>query len=586
MGDAFLTRKSGDSFEITNAKEVQYAAVGEDIEKYTFVEKAKVGPITSNLTSFYHYSKTVKIFYEDEDTVLISYTDSSDSYFCAIRNSGGSIVASNWADILTSNEPVLVGQLDNNRWIIKTVAGGGYDHRLTVLKLSGQTLAFGTSLSINADESNFVISSSSIVGFLAHDSGYSGYGDPAYVEAIPYSVSDTVITAGTKKTVFTESGTTYDNPEVLYTYPTDGNGGTALISTYDYASEKRFTAVHVTLSGTSLTEGTALLLGSSYYELSTTLRLDGNSFIFVDDGTYYCHVVIAVGDVLHSNALNIPEYSYYPYNVSDGISLILTRSSSNYIYTNLIVRSGNAAKIVEAKSLDIGGTGLDIDKVIPFEGNNHRIFYRTTACCAAADITVTSTNVTLLRHKQTTQLMTGLEFIGETNKIAVYSDVSNKYIVYITNDPSDIVIFREANSYPPPSQEDHRTCLVYSKNCLWTIYGDYINSQAYYIIFSVNVNTKAAMYSANYSADHSYGSYEPIILMAIPTSEGMQFAALDRASADRSYVTSKGFVANDNGNVSIPGSGVKKSKTKIEGLTKEKIFQGILGTVLMLDKSK
>ena len=209
-----------------------------------------------------------------------------------------------------------------------------------------------------------------------------------------------------------------------------------------------------------------------------------------------------------------------------------------------------------------------------------------TSRCAAADITVTSTTVALLRHKKTTQSTTDLEFIGETNKIAVYSDISNKSIVYITNDPSNIVIFRKANSYPPPSQEDHRTCLVYSKNCLWTIYGDYINSHAYYRIFSVNVNTKDTMYTANYSADHSYGSNEPIILMAIPTSEGMQFAALDRASADRSYVTSKGFVADDNGNVSIPGSGVKKSETKIEGLTKEKIFQGILGTVLMLDESK
>lgn len=572
MSDAFLTRKSGGSFEVTNAKEVQYSAVGEDIEKYTFVETAKIGPITSNLTSI--DANPVRIIYEDENTVFISDPDTK---VCAIRNNNGNIISSNWITISHGTIEFL-GNLDDNRWLLR--AGS----TLLVLKLSGQTLIAGTALAVTlSTEVNYVVNSSYAVGFIPHDAGYS---DPAYVEAIPYSINDTVITAGTKKTVFTESGTTYDNPEVLYTYPTDGNGGTALISTYHNTSDKRFTAVHVTLSGTSLTNGTALLLGSSYYKLSTTLRLDGNSFIFVDDASYYCHAVIAVGNVLYSSSLNIPEYSYYPYNVSEGISLILTRSSSNYIYTNLIVRSGNAARIVEAKSLDIGGTGLDIDKVIPFEGNNHRVFYHRTSRCAAADITVTSTTVTLLRHKQTTQLMTGLEFIGETNKIAVYSDVSNKYIVYITNDPSDIVIFRESNSYPPPSQEDHRTCLVYSKNCLWTIYGDYINSQAYYRIFSVNVNTKDTMYTANYSADHSYGSNEPIILMAIPTSGGMQFAALDRASANQSYVTSKGFVADDNGNVSVPGTGVKKSKTKIEGLTKEKIFQGILGTVLVLDKDK
>lgn len=583
MSDAFLTRKSGSSFEITNAKEVQYAAVGEDIEKYTFVETAETGPIISQLLDLYSFDSTINIFHENDNTVLLIRYDGSSAYFCALRNNRGNIVASNWVEVLSSNPAEFVGELDNNKYVIKSVSEGGYNHILTVLSLSGQTLSAGTSLSINADETNFIISSSSIVGFLAHNSGYS---DPAYVEAIPYSVNGTTITAGTKKTVFTESGTTYDNLEVLYTYPTEGNGGTALISTYHTTSDKRFNAVHVTLSGTSLTKGTALLLGAGYYVLSTTLRLDGNSFIFVDDDTHYCHAVIAVGNVLYRSSLNIPEYAYYPYNVSDGISLILTRSSSNYIYTNLIVRSGNAANIVEAKSLDIGGTGLYIDKVIPFEGNKHRIFYRITGHCAAADITVTSTTVTALRHRQTTQALINLEFIGETNKIAVYSDTRAGYIVYITNDPSDIVIFREANSYPPPSQEDHRTCLVYSKNCLWTVYGDYVQGKNYYLIFSSNLNTKSKMYSANYVADTTHSSTGPTILMAIPTEGGMQFASLDTFMSDEYKVTARGFVADDNGNVLVPGTGVKKSKTKIEGLTKEKIFQGILGTVLMLDKSK
>lgn len=583
MSDAFLTRKSGGSFEVTNAKEVQYSAVGEDIEKYTFVETAEIGPIISQLLDLYSFDSTINIFHENDNTVLLVRYDGSRAHFCAIRNNGGNIAASNWVKVLINNTAEFVGELDNNKYVIKSVTGGRYNHILTVLSLSGQTLSAGTSLSINADEANFIISSSSIVGFLAHN---SGYGNPAYVEAIPYSVSGTTITAGTKKTVFTESGTTYDNPEVLYTYPTEGNGGTALISTYHNTSDKRFNAVHVTLSGTTLTNGTALSLGADYYVLSTTLRLDENSFIFVDDASYYCHAVIAVGNVLYSSSLNIPEYAYYPYNASDGISLILTRSSSNYIYPNLIVRSGNSARIIEAKSLDIGGTELDIDKVIPFEGNNHRIFYRTTTCCAAADITVTSTNVTLLRHKQTTQALINLKFIGETNKIAVYSDTSAGYIVYITNDPSDIVIFREANSYPPPSQEDHRTCLVYSKNCLWTVYGDYVQGKNYYLIFSSNLNTKSKMYSANYVADTTYSSTGPTILMAIPTEGGMQFASLDTFMSNEYKVTARGFVADDNGNVLVPGTGVKKSETKIEGLTKEKVFQGTLGTVLMLDESK
>lgn len=561
----------GEKFDITNGIRKQYAAVGEDIEKHTFVEKVNVGPISSNLTSI--DDNSVGIIYEDENTVFI--TD-HDTRICAIRNNNGNIISSNWVTIFNGILEFL-GNLDDNRWLLK--AGNS----LLVLKLSGQTLTAGTALSTLSSEVNYVVNSSYAVGFIPHIAGSSGYGDPAYVEAIPYSINDTIISAGTKITIFEESGTIYDTAEILYMYPTENNGGTVLVSTYQRSYDKRNNAVHVTISGSSITKGTALSLGSDYYSIGGTCRLDGNSFILVKATSYYCYAVMAVGNVLYKSKLNIPKYAFYLYNVDSGISLVLSNSASNHIWSCLVVRNGNAASIVENKTLGIGSIGLTLDKVIPLGDNLHRIFYRVNSYCAAADITVSSTSVTLLRHKQASQLLNKVEFIGETGNVGVYSDTYSDNIVYITPEIDNINIVIISNTYPPPSQEDRRTCMVYAKNCLWTIYGDYVSNQSYYLIFSSNINEKDKKYSANYSADHQYSNYCPTIVMAIATNDGIQFAALEQSATNRYYVVSKGFIADDDGNVSVPGTGVRKSTTKIEGVTEEKIFQGNLGNVLVLN---
>lgn len=573
MSDAFLTRKSGSSFEVTNAKEVQYSAVGEDIEKYTFVETAEIGPITSNLTSI--DANHVGIIYEDENMVFIS---DHTTKVCAIRNNNGNIISSNW---ITISHGVIefLGNLDDNRWLLR--AGS----TLLVLKLSGQTLIAGTALAVTfSTEVNYVVNSSYAVGFIPHDAGDS---DPAYVEAIPYSINDTTISAGTKITIFEEWNTTYDSAEIWYMYSTENNGGTVLVSTYQRVSNKRINAVHVTISGSSITGGTALSLGSGYYySIGWTCRLDSNSFMLVDKTDYYCYAVMAVGNVLYASSLNIPEYPPYLYNVEDGISLVLSNSADNKIWSCLVVRNRNAASIVENKTLGIESLGLTLDKVIPLGDNLHRMFYRVNSHCGAADITVSSTSVSLIRSKQTSQLLNNLEFIGETGNVGVYSDTDANCIVYVSPETNNISIFRESNSYPPPSQKDRRTCMVYAKNCLWTIYGDYVSGQSYYLIFSSNVNEKDKKYSANYGADHKYSTYYPTILMAIATNGGIQFAALEQSATNRYYVVSKGFIADENGNVSVPGIGVRKSTKKIEGLTKEKVFQGLLGTILVLNEDK
>lgn len=557
----------GEKFDITNGVREQYAAVGEDVEKHTFVEKVSIGPITSNLANI--ITNTVVIIYEDENTVFVLDTD--DRIF-AIRNDNGNIISSN---LLTVPYDVkFVGNLDSNRWLLKT------RYSLLVLKLSGQTLTAGTALSTTlSTEVNYVVNSSYAVGFIPHD---VRYGAPAYVEAIPYSISDTTISAGTKITIFEESDTTYDTAEIWYMYPTENNGGTVLVSTYQSKNVEKVTAVHVTISGSSITKGTALSFGYNHYSIGGTCRLDDNSFIFVEDSNYFCYAVMAVGNVLYRSKLNIPEYAFYLYNVDNGISLVLSNSASNHIWSCLVVRNGNAASIVENKTLGIGSLGLTLDKVIPLGDNLHRIFYRVNSRCAAADITVSSTSVTLLRHKQASQLLNEVEFIGETGNVGVYSDTYSDNIVYITPEIDNINIVIISNAYPPPSQEDRRTCMVYTKNCLWTIYGDYVSIQSYYLIYSFNVNEKNKKYSAKYAADHQYYRDYPIILMAIETGSGIQFASLERFEGQY-YVVAKKFISDDNGNVSVPGTGVRKSTTKIEGVTEEKIFQGNLGNVLVLN---
>lgn len=560
----------GEKFDITNGIRKQFSAVGADVEKHTFVEKVSISPITSNLANI--ITNTVVIIYEDENTVFVSDTD--DRIF-AIRNDNGNIISSN---LLTVPYDVkFVGNLDSNRWLLRA------ENSLFVLKLNGKSLTKGTALAVTlSTEVNYIVNSSYAVGFIPHNVEYSGYRDPAYVEAIPYSINDTTISAGKKITIFKESGTTYDTAEVLYMYPTENNGGTVLVSTYRSKNVEKVTAVHVSISGSSITKGTALSLGSDYYSIGWTCRLDSNSFMLVDKASYYCYAVMAVGNVLHASSLNIPEHPPYLYNVEDGISLVLSNSADNKIWSCLVVRNRNAASIVENKTLGIGSLGLTLDKVIPLGDNLHRIFYRVNSRCAAADITVSSTSVTLLRHKQASQLLNEVEFIGETGNVGVYSDTYSDNIVYITPEIDNINIVIISNAYPPPSQEDRRTCMVYAKNCLWTIYGDYVSNKSYYLIFSSNVNEKNKKYSANYAADHQYYQDYPIILMAIETGSGIQFASLER-SGGQYYVVAKKFISDDNGNVSIPGTGIQKSTTKIEGVTEEKIFQGNLGNVLVLN---
>lgn len=562
----------GEKFDIINGIRKQFSAVGADVEKHTFVEKVSIGPITSNLANI--ITNIVVIIYEDENTVFVSDSDTLRRIF-AIRNDNGNIISSN---LLTVPQDVkFVGNLDSNRWLLRD------ESSLFVLKLNGKSLTKGTSLAVTSTEVNYVVNSSYAVGFIPHGAGYR---DPAYVEAIPYSINDTTISAGKKITIFKESDTTYDTAEILYMYPTENNGGTVLVSTYHNKYVKKVTAVHVTISGSSITKGTALSLGSDYSAsaLGWTCRLDSNSFMFVDGASYYCYAVMAVGDVLHASSLNIPEYPPYLYNVEDGISLVLSNSADNKIWSCLVVRNRNAASIVENKTLGIGSLELTLDKVIPLGDNLHRIFYRVKSRCAAADITVSSTSVTLLRHKQALQLLNEVEFIGETGNVGVYSDTYSDNIVYITPEIDNINIVIISNSYPPPSQEDRRTCMVYAKNCLWTIYGDYdyVSDKSYYLIFSSNVNEKDKKYSANYAADHQYYSDYPIILMAIETGSGIQFASLERFEGQY-YVVAKKFISDDNGNVSVPGIGVRKSTKKIEGVTEEKIFQGNLGNVLVLN---
>ena len=562
----------GEKFDIINGIRKQFSAVGADVEKHTFVEKVSIGPITSNLASI--ITNTVVIIYEDENTVFVSDTD--DKIF-AIRNNNGNIISSN---LLTVPYDVkFVGNLDSNRWLLRD------ESSLFVLKLNGKSLTKGTALAVTlSTEVNYIVNSSYVFGFIPHDKGYSGYESPPYVEAIFYTINDTVISAGKKITIFEEVQSSLKNAEILYMYPTENNGGTVLVSTYRSKNVEKVTAVHVSISGSSITKGTALSLGSDYYSIGWTCRLDSNSFMLVDEASYYCYAVMAVGNVLYASSLNIPEYPPYLYNVDNGISLVLSNSASNHIWSCLVVRNGNAASIIESKTLGIGSLGLTLDKVIPLGDNLHRIFYRVNSRCAAADITVSSTSVTLLRHKQASQLLNEVEFIGETGNVGVYSDTYSDNIVYITPEIDNINIVIISNAYPPPSQEDRRTCMVYTKNCLWTIYGDYVSSQSYsyYLIYSFNVNEKNKKYSANYAADHQYYRDYPIILMAIETGSGIQFASLERFEGQY-YVVAKKFIADENGNVSVPGTGVRKSTKKIEGVTEEKIFQGNLGNVLVLD---
>lgn len=584
MGDAFLTRKSGDSFEITNAKEVQYAAVGEDIEKHTFVEYVEIGPISSEITVSNDGGYPVVDFEDETDIILRVNADLTGNYIaCVIRKSGDSFVASNW--INTNMAFVVVGRLDANRWLLRTL--NEQTGSLKVLKISGTTLSVGTALAYSGLSGIGILGSNSVVGVINHREGYSGYNEPAYSEAMVYNINDTVITAGSKVTIFTAKRTWRDDaPELKLIYPTHDNGGIICLLHGPTSSDAIY-GIHVTISGKSITAGASL---NSVYadDIAEWSPMDKNSFIFrenPDDARVVMYTVrtFSTNTLAASNA-NGPSVSCDFYNL-DSSKVFAAFASSNRINIYFYERSGTSLPNPITFSDPTSYTGVAVDDIISLGNNRYRIFYTTSNKAGIMDIYYDPLEftLTLVKSVQNTSALTSIAYIGQANNVGYFADAINNRSVIGNPATDDVSLFEVSDGYPPPDSSAIETKLVFTKNCIWSVYGDYTASRGYYFIRGINVNSKAIVYSANYSADYQYSQSGPTILKLIETSGGITFITSVTASETVAHVLSKGFVADDDGNVSVPGTGIQKSTTKIEGVTEEKIFQGSLGNVLVLN---
>ena len=576
----------GEKFDITNGVREQYAAVGEDIEKHTFVEYVEIGPISSEITASNDGGYPVVDFEDETDIILRVNADLTGSYIvCVIRRSGDSFVASNW--INTAMAFVVVGRLDANRWLLRTL--NEQTGTLKVLKISGTTLSVGTALAYSGLSGIGILGPNSVVGVINHREGSSGYNEPAYSEAMVYNINDTVITAGSKVTIFTANRSWRDDaPELKLIYPTHDNGGIICLLHGPTYSDAIY-GIHVTISGTSITAGASL---NSVYadDIAEWSPMDKNSFILrenPDDARVVMYTVrtFSTNTLAASNA-NGPSVSCDFYNL-DSSKVFAAFALSNRINIYLYERSGNSLPAPITFSDPTSYTGVAVDDIISLGNNRYRIFYTTSNKAGIMDIYYDPLEFTLTKVKsvQNKSALTSIAYIGQANNVGYFADAINNRSVIGNPATDDVSLFEVSDNYPPPDPASIpiKTKLVFTKNCIWSVYGDYAASQGYYFIRGINVNSKNTVYAANYSADYQYSQSGPKILKLIATSGGITFVASVIASSSVAHVLSKGFVMDDNGNVSIPGTGVQKSTTKIEGVTEEKIFQGNLGNVLVLD---
>lgn len=573
----------GEKFDITNGIRKQYVAANADIEKHTFVEMIEMEAENSLLTSIDNRGLP-EVLYEDGDITLIYNTYDLPHSICALIKNGDTITASNWVSTTSdiSARLYFLGKLDANRWLIS------YGPRMMVLKLTGQTLTLGTAVqAIASDVSNpviYLISSNLAIAFDVDMEGYSGsYNSHYYIYAAPYIINNMTITKGTDATIFEESTQAHYEPEVLYTYPTENNSGIVVVNNYDGDYK---TAIPISISGKTITVGTGLTMKYNIGSIESYSKLDNNSFIYHSDlGDEVCGTIISNNGTLYKSTINSNDYPYYFYNVSDGVTLYLQSVGTDELWAYLIAKTSDTrAELSIGISLT---TYADIIcDVVTYLGNNrYRIFYSSNSRCGACDITINfagdiyNPGLSLIEVVINSGLIHSVYFVGLIDNLgALYAAPGSSYnkMVYIKPIENDLVLFEI--SYAETPESSYKTCLVYNKNCIWSIWAD-----SNYHILAVTVNSEETKYSDSFPSINQDGS--PNVLLANGTTDGIQFVSGEDILMAGIEIYDIKIISDDEGNVAIPGIGVQTSVTKIEGVTEEKIFEKQFGNVIVLNST-
>ena len=277
---------------------------------------------------------------------------------------------------LASRSQGIVFDSSSNKVVISYVRSSDNNGQAVVGTVSGDSISFGSATTFNAGITTWVSSvfdnSNNKVVISYSDGGNSDYGT-----AIVGTVSGTSISFGTE-VVFesaeaTYSGSTFDsaNNKVVISYRDDGNTG-------------KGTAIVGTVSGTSITFGTAALFNnaSTYWTDTTFDSTNGKAVIIYSDhgnsqyGTAIVGTVSGTDITFGSEVVFITSATTAPvaaFDSSVGKITVAYRNSGNSNNTTIIPATVSGTSISFDSAVDVGivnGGGESIG--IVFDSTNNR----------------------------------------------------------------------------------------------------------------------------------------------------------------------------------------------------------------------